>query len=287
MENLPLNANSQLSDNKLSEEFIRKSNWEFDWSSISRYKWLSEDVIREFNNVIDWCFVSAYQKLSEDFIREFKDDVNWPCISKYQKLSEDFIMEFQDKVDWDYISGYQHLSEKFIREMRNNVRWDWISEFQPLTENFIIDFESNVNWTDISRVQKLSDGFISLFSNKLDKVLIEDSWNYKDTEFKKQEVISTRQYDCHSDYFIAYKTMRSDRYSIQNFQYQYIKGNTYETFCDCSRRAFSFGFNVDHEKKTDKYLGYISVPCKVKYEDVGRVIENGQIIRCSKIEILD
>lgn len=40
----------------------------------------------------------------------------------------------------------------------------------------------------------------------------------------------TDLYECHEDYFYAYKNIRSDRYSHFNFQYQYLPGETYNCF---------------------------------------------------------
>ena len=180
----------------------------------------------------DWMRISARQKLSEDFIREFEDNVDWGCISANQKLSENFIREFQDKVNWLCISAQQKLSEAFIREFQDKVDWDWISIYQKLSEDFIREFKNEVDWDYISKYQKLSNEFTEEFKDKLDLNKIKESWHYKTTEEKKQAVIATELYECHEDYFIAYKGIRSDRYSNYNFQYKYEKGGTYESWCD-------------------------------------------------------
>jgi hypothetical protein len=189
------------------------------------------------------------------------DNVDWYNISKYQKLSEDFIREFQDEVDWDNISSYQKLSEDFIREFQNKVDWYWISLNQKLSEDFIKEFNLNID---------------------------EDNWLYKTTEFKKEQVIKCGLYDCHDDYFIAYKAIRSDRYSHYNFQYQYLKNGIYECHCDCTANENSFGLSVWTEDGAREYddTGLI-VKVKVRYEDVGRLVHNSNKVRCSKIEILD
>ena len=94
-------------------------------------------------------------------------------------------------------------------------------------------------------------------------------------------------YECHDDYFIAYKGIRSDRYSNYNFQYQYLPGETYEAFCDCSSVEGSFGLSVWTEEKAKEYCNELVVNVKVKYEDVGRVVHGGGKIRCRKITILN
>ena len=185
-------------------------------------------------------------------------------MSRSQHLSEDFIDEFKDKVDWFCISKYQHLSEDFIREFKNDVEWLYISEYQHLSKEFIEEFK-----------------------DKIYMRLSADSWLYKSVEEKKKAVIDTGLYECHDDYFIAYKGIRSDRYSRWNFQYQYLKGETYETWCDCSDNEDSFGFSAWTKKEAREYCDELVVRVKVRYEDVGRVVHNGGKIRCFKLEILD
>ena len=236
---------------------------------------------------VDWYCVSAYNRLSEDFIREFKDRVYWYYVSATQKLSEGFIREFSDRVDWGLISIYQKLSEDFIREFKRKVNWSDISIYQKLSEDFIREFKRDVSWYWISSYQKLSDDFIREFKDNLDLDSIRDNWAYKDIEFLKAQVEKTGLYECHDDYFIAYKGIRSDRYSKYNFQYQYLPGETYESFCNCSSSEISFGLSVWTEGKAKEYSDELVVKVKVKYEDVGRVVHDGGKIRCRKITILD
>ena len=143
----------------------------------------------------------------------------------------------------------------------------------------------------ISKYQRLSKEFIEEFKGELNMRLIADSWHYKSTEEKKKAVMDTGLYECHDDYFIAYKGIRSDRYSKYNFQYQYLKGETYETWCDCSAEDCSFGFSAWTKEEASAYCHELVVRVKVRYEDVGRVVHegvhNGGKIRCFKMEILD
>ena len=257
------------------------------WFSISKHQHLSEDFIREFKDKVNWNCISTYQHLSEDFIREFKDRVSWLAISKKQHLSEGFIREFAHKVDWFCISKYQHLSEGFIREFKDKVDWFCISKYQHLSEEFIREFKDKVDWINISEYQHLSKEFIEEFKDWLYMRGIADSWHYKSVEEKKKAVMDTGLYECHDDYFIAYKGIRSDRYSRWNFQYQYVKGETYETWCDCSDNEDSFGFSAWTKKGAREYCDELVVRVKVRYEDVGRVVHDGGKIRCFKLEILD
>ena len=253
---------------------------------MNKLEFLNKELSTNYKSLdkVDWFEISANQKLSEDFIREFQDKVYWNSISTYQKLSEDFIREFQDKIDWYWISQYQKLSEDFIREFQNEVYWGYISAYHKLSEDFIREFQNKVEWCCISIYQKLSEDFIKEFNLKID----EDNWLYKTTEFKKEQVIKCGLYECHDDYFIAYKAIRNDRYSHYNFQYQYLKNGIYECHCDCTNDENSFGLSVWTEDGAKNYnnTGLI-VKVKVRYEDVGRLVHNSNKIRCFKIEILD
>ena len=257
------------------------------WERLSLCESLTEDFIQEFKDKVDWFSISRYPHLSEDFIRKFADKVDWYYISAYQCLSEDFIREFQDRVAWDWIVKYQPLSEDFIREFKDKVNWNYISANQHLSENFIREFKDEVNWAWISAYQHLSKEFIEEFKDKIYMNFIADSWHYKSIEEKKKAVMDTGLYECHDDYFIAYKGIRKDRYSRFSFQYQYLKGHTYETWCDCSSNESSYGFSAWTKEGAREYCKELIVRVKVRYEDVGRVVHDGGKIRCFKMEILD
>ena len=166
-------------------------------------------------------------------------------------------------------------------------QWVDISKYQKLSESFIREFQDKVDWYWTSKSQKLSNEFIEEFKDKLDLNKIKESWHYKTTEEKKQAVIDTGLYECHENYFIAYKGIRSDRYSKFNFQYKYEKGGIYESWCDTSNDENSFGLSVWDEPNAREYCDELVVKVKVNYEDIGRVVHNGGKIRCFKIEVLD
>ena len=273
----------------LTEEFIREFQDKVYWPCICVFQELSENFIHEFQDKVDWRYISENQKLSENFIHEFQDKVDWHYISAYQKLSENFIHEFQDKVVWYYISRFQNLSEKFIREFQDKVSWYNISEYQRLSEDFIREFQDKVVWIYLSKYQRLSKDFISEFGDYLHKDLIFDNWIYKPIEEKKQTIIETGKYECHEDYFIAYKAIKNDRYSKFNFQYQYLPGQEYESWCDCSKDEKSFGLSVGTMEFCKNYADRndIIVKIQIRYEDVGRVVHDGEKIRCFKFKIID
>ena len=252
------------------------------WYGISCNQKLSEEFIREFKDKVYWYSISKYQKLSEEFIREFKDKVDWDRISKYQKLSEEFIREFKDQVSWSNISRYQKLSEEFIREFKDQVNWSNISRYQKLSEEFIREFIDQVYWSNISRYQKLSEEFIREFKLTINP----DNWLYW-TDEQKLRVIKN-YYDIDNEGFIvAWKGIRSDRYSKYNFQFKYEKGQTYEAHCDCTNDENSFGLSAWTKEKASKYCDELVVRVKIHVSDIGRIVHNGGKIRCFKQTFLD
>ena len=260
-----------------TEKYINQINWDY----------VPIETIQKYKDLIDWDYISKYQQLSEDFIAKHKDLVNWTCISSYQHLSEDFIEEYKDLLDWDDVSKFQRLSEDFIEAHKDLVNWAWISTFQQLSEDFIENHKGLIDWAQVSKCQQLSNAFIKAHKTELNMSLVNDNWLNKDTEFKKKAVIDTGLYECHEDYFIAYKGIRSDRYSAFNFQYKYLPGNTYTCFADGSRNENSFGLSVWDESNARDYCSELVVKCKIFYEDVARVVHDGGKIRCSKVTILD
>jgi len=240
--------------------------------------------VEEFIDKADWCDISAFKNISEEFIREFQNEVHWGCISESQKLSEGFIREFQNEVNWDYISAYQKLSENFIREFQNEVHWYYISKYQKISEEFIRKLKDKVHWGLISKYQKISENFIREFNLKIDP----DNWLYKDKNFKLEKIKETGLYEfIDGDHILAYKGIRSDRYSSFNFQYQYLKGETYLCHCDCTSEENSFGLSAWTEEKAKEHCGELVIKVKINVEDIGRIVHNGGKLRCSKFTVLD
>jgi hypothetical protein len=262
------------------EEFKDKVSW----YCISKYQKLSEGFIRKFKNKVNWICISIYQKLSENFIREFQYKVDWGNISVYQILSEEFMREFQDKINWWNISQYQKLSENFIREFKHKVIWINISQSQKLSEGFIREFKDKVNWGHISAYQNLSEDFIREFKLKIGS----DNWIYKDKEFKLEKIKNTGLYEfLDADHILAYKGIRSDRYSKFNFQYRYLTGETYECHCDCTDDENSFGLSAWTEEKAREHCGELIIKVKINIADIGRIVHNGGKLRCSKFTVID
>ena len=295
---------SQKRIKEIKEEFgydFTKMNWE----QISRYKYLCENFIEKYAGKVNWNFISTYQKLSEDFIQKYADKVGWNYISMCQHLSEDFIGKHADKVDWHYISMRQHLSEDFIGKHADEVDWNYISVHQKLSEDFIGKHADEVDWIYISKYQKLSKDFIKKYADKVnwncisryqvitpefaDKYNININNNSQRTAAEWKEMIEkTGLYECHEDYFYAYKSIRSDRYSHFNFQYQYLPGESYDCFSDYSDNENSFGLSAWTETRAHNYNDNgIVVKLKVNYADVTAIVYDSNKIRCKRITVLN
>ena len=277
---------------KLSESFIERHKDEVYWKAISIFQVLSEDFIDRNSDKVEWISISWSQKLSESFIEKHKDDVDSYRIISYQKLSERFIENHNNLFNYSFaILKYQKLSEDFIRKHFNKLEMSYICIYQKLSEKFIDDYLNELDLKLISSYQKLSNKFIRSHSSILDKIKIQTSWLYISNEEKKQAIINTGLYECYDNYFIAYKAIRLNRYSLLNFQYKYEKGCIYESNCDCTEEENSFGLNVGTEMHAKSYgnifVKYMIVRCKVYYKDIGRIVHFGQKVRCFKIEILD
>ena len=179
-------------------------------------------------------------------------------------------------------------SKTWHQQFKDLVKWEYISRFQKLSENFIQEHKDLVNWDIISYSQKLSENFI-----KKHKLTIKNTnWLYK-TENEKLEYIKNKTtYKILNDkigsYIIAYKGIRSDRYSKFNFQYQYLKGESYESNCDCNQdNENSFGLSAWSKEKATKYCNELVVKTKIYVKDIGTFVHDNNKIRCFKQKILD
>ena len=209
-------------------------------------------------------------------------------ICKEINLTIDFTSEteFSDKVTWINISTSQKLSEKFIEKFQDKVDWYRISKFKKLSEKFIEKFQHKVNWIYISNYQKLSEKFI-----KKHKLVVSDNWNYVSVEEKVKFVKEKTKYEVLSDkggkYIIAFKGIRSDRYSKYNFQYKYLKDKSYTCHCDCTAEENSFGLSAWTKEAATNYCNELVVKVKIYIKDIGRIVHNNNKIRCSKFKVLE
>lgn len=250
----------------LSEKFIKDNKDKINWNVIAKYQLLSESFIEKYKEELDLNLVSIYQKLSESFIEKHIKDFNLYNVCKFQKLSESFIEKHLDKLFLNCVLKHQILSESFFDkhlDILNNMNYN----------NNIVFYQNYSN--EFAKKHKILRSFIT------NRELYNDSTN---------AIKAYKKYECYEDYFIAYKAIRFDRYSFFNFQYQYLPGKTYESNCDCTSIKDSFGLNVGTYNFAKGYLSNrkgLIVKCKVYYKDIGRIVYNGEKIRCFKITILD
>lgn len=226
--------------------------------SQKKIKEIKEEFGYDFTKM-NWEQISRYKYLCENFIEKYAGKVNWNFISTYQKLSEDFIDKHTDKIDWYSISKYQKLSEDFIDKHTDKVGRYSISKYQVITPEFADKHNIKIN----NNSQRTAD------------------------EWKKM-IEKTGLYECHENYFYAYKNIRNDRYSHFNFLYQYLPGETYDCFSDYSNDENSFGLSAWTETKAHNYNNNgIVVKLKVKYADITAIVHGSNKIRCKKITVLN
>lgn len=307
----------------LGTKFNSDKELENHWAYISTHDKLNEEIINKYHDkilmrIIDY---KVLQNCSIDFFRKYKNELNWMFISLTVALSEEMIEEFKDVLYWQYIVVNSKLSNQLIEyALERECSSYTVAVYQSLSEEFIESHsELFLNEVCVYKYHKISDEFIQKhindFTNEICRCILiyqnpSDSiqkqlkkkikgyvprisnWIRNTSPIKKKKAIEKLGlYECHDDYFIAYKAIRINRYSLATLQYKYEKGETYESWCDCTDNENSFGLNVGTEDFANKYgklyFDYIIVKCKVKYEDVGRIVHKGQKIRCFKLEVLE
>ena len=207
---------------------------------------------------------SYKQPLSDEFIERHSKRVDWYYISSRQKLSEQFIERNADRVNWLCISAHQKLSEEFIERNADRVGW--------------------VGWHYISKYQKLSEEF----RIKHNLNLPENNWLYADKETKRKAIEDLGFYELDGDYVIAYKGIRSDGYSVYNFQNHYELGGIYEAHADHNLyNENSFGLSAWTEKKARAYCDQKLIKVKIHLDDVAALVHNGGKIRCTRFEVIE
>ena len=150
-----------------------------------------------------------------------------------------------------------------------------------MSEDFINEHADKINWNNISKHQVITPEFADKHNIKINN----NSQRTAD-EWKKM-IEKTGLYECHENYFYAYKNIRNDRYSHFNFQYQYLPKKTYDCFSDYSDDENSFGLSACIETEAHDYSDNgIVVKLKVNYADVTAIIYNNKI-RCKRITVLN
>lgn len=214
---------------------------------------------------------------------------NIKYIAEYQALNDEFV-EKHFKLLKSCIGLYQNqnLSNEFYRKHLNEIDpifYKTIIKYNNLSLDIletILQKDPHLN-DDIATYQNVPQSFLKSHHTEIPS----DSWRLKDTAFKKNAIMKIGVYECHDDYFIAYKAIRPNRYSIFSSGYHYEKGHTYTSTCDYTNEYCSFGLSAGTLEYAKKYGGKLAivVKCKIAYKDVGRVFSDR--VRCTAIEILD
>lgn len=307
----------------LGTNFASDSEMEKNWAYISINPKLTEELINKYHDKILMGIIDyrSLKNCSIDFFRKYKNELNWMIISLNPILSEEMIEEFKDVLYWQYIVVNTKLSDKLIEYALTRECTSYtVATYQNLSEEFIEKHSKLfLNEVCVYKYHKISNEFIQKHINDFTKEICRciliyqnisetiqkqlkkkikgyvpriSNWIRNTSPIKKKIAIEKLGlYECYDDYFIAYKAIRTDRYSLCTLQYKYEKGKTYESWCDCTTTENSFGLNVATEEFAKEYgahfFDYIIVKCKVKYEDVGRIVHKGRKIRCFKLEVLD
>ena len=201
-----------------------------------------------------------------------------------QELREYISTHELNIVDWDYISEYHKLSETFIEEHKDLVDWDCISKYQKLSESFIEKHKELVDWYCINKCQKLSEAFRLKHNLKIPF----NNWMYVDPDERLKKVKESGLYEIEGDYVLAFKGIRSDRYSAFNFKYQYFVGGTYESHADFNiNEDNSFGLSAWTLEKARKYCNQLIIKVKIHKSDLAALVHNGNKIRCTKFTVLE
>jgi hypothetical protein len=136
----------------------------------------------------------------------------------------------------------------------------------------------------IRSYQKLSEEFIK----RRNLTISEDSWLYKDYDFKLDYIKENTDYEIDGDYVIAYKSCKSDGYSKFNFQYHYSVGNTYESHADFNPdNDSSFGLSAWTKEGAIEYSKEKLFKVKIHINDIACLVHDNNKIRCTKLTIIN
>ena len=152
-------------------------------------------------------------------------------------------------------------------------------------------------------------GILNSLSEEEKVNYLRDTWLYKSTEFRKEQVVNLHLFECFDEYFIAYILVDLHRYEMMNFHHKFNKGLTLEIFATQTEEeeegySRAKGFYVGTTEHLNKYYNYpdhskktyIHIKVKVFYDDVARIIKNNtsswdskgySIVRCKKLTVLE
>ena len=177
----------------------------------------------------------------------------------------------------------QQEIKKFAKEYNIDVQF---KKDGTLYKKSLNEFKDKVNWGWISEYQKLSKAFRDKFNLK---TYYKTNWLYKTTKSKLKYIKENTNYKVIDNKYIeAYKSIRTDNYSVFNFQYKYEVGKWYESTCDCNiNEENSFGLSAWTKDKAKEYYNkgkLIKVLIPIK--DIGAIVHDNKKIRCFRLKVL-
>ncbi len=137
--------------------------------------------------------------------------------------------------------------------------------------------------------QKISEEFSEEFRKEFYIAIQENNWLYCSKEDKLKYIKENTDYKVIDDeYIIAYKSVRRNRYSCYNFQYQYLDGETYSSHCDCNiKNDSSFGLSAwTIEGAKDYYSKGTILKVKIAIDKIGAIVHHNQKIRCFELTVI-
>ena len=293
------------------EELLKKCADQFpefvDWCAIAYRDDLSEDFIERHFKELEGRRIGKYTVLSEDFMHRHADELNWETLCACQMMSKSFIEEHLDKIYlWSLLKSQTNLPESLLRHSASSFAIKDAIRYQKLPESIIEEFVKSPefsHWSCLSWCQYLSEAFIKQHIDMLNleaiastqklspafrrkyKIDVKDNWLYKSTAFKKKAVIDAGLYECHDEYFFAYKETWANRLYRAGME-QCEVGGSLERKADHTDKEQAWGYLVECTKTTNK-RDHVMRKVKVYYKDVARVLCNGTQVRVTKLQFME
>lgn len=113
-----------ISETRLSEDFMHDHSQHLDWSKVLEYNNVSLDFIRNHLHSVrnNWDEICRYQDIADDqFLEEFSDLINFKLVSRFQKLSISQISKFRSKLDFSILQNFQRIPAHIITELKPKV----------------------------------------------------------------------------------------------------------------------------------------------------------------------
>lgn len=268
-----------------SDEILFKIIDKVSWESLIFSRKLSETLIEkgvEFFTKKEWEYLSDKQPLSIDFIKKYHDKVHWGGICFYQNFSHDEIeylaTEFNDEIWWGYIYKYQNLSSEFAKKMAN--------ENYKKSRYLMLPYQKNSFTAEVLN---------SLSEEEKEKYL-KNTWLYKTTTFRKEQVFNLKLFECFDLYFYSYIIIDKNKYIPRFFHFKFEKDKTLEIFATQTQEDRTKGFIVGSENALSVLYRinvekeeYFPIKVKVYYEDIVGIeyFERYKLIRCKKLTVLE